>query len=156
MGRRYQVVGQAWRSDLSRDFCSDFLGLQPLLPIAGERSFPMRLLCAPLPIRRELPDPTAAADRPASPPDRSAPTYSSRIPVDQVFDFIDGARLVFPLLTDRFGSGHATSARFPRSSLSARYCRPGDPPPRRLSSVRSHGLQSRRYPRRRTRSPGSL
>lgn len=91
--------------------------------------------------------PTAVADRPAAPTNRYTPTVSSRIATDQVFDFIDGARLGFALLTNRLGSGHATSARFPRSSSSTRYCRPGDPPPRRLSSVRSHGLPSRRYPR---------
>jgi hypothetical protein len=84
------------------------------------------------------------------------PQHSSRIAADQVFDFIDAARSGFPHLTNRFGSGDATPARFPRSSRSERRCRPGDPPPRRLSSVRSHRLQSRRYPRRRIRSPGSL
>ena len=41
------------------------------------------------------PHPHRRSGPPGCATDRSAPTDSSRIAVDQVFDFIDGARLIF-------------------------------------------------------------
>jgi hypothetical protein len=73
------------------------------------------------------PSATTAADRPASPPDRSAPTDSSRIAADQVFDFIDVAGLVFPLLTDRFVSRGA-APRAVKGTQVSRCCNPGTHP----------------------------
>ena len=85
---------------------------------------------------------SSPANRPASPTDRQAPPDSCRNPADHVSDVINGtAGRGFPFLTDRFGSGCATTTRV-SPSFALRAATRVIPLPRGLTSCRSLGIRN--------------
>jgi hypothetical protein len=85
---------------------------------------------------------SSPADRPASPTDRQAPPNSCHSPADHVSDVINGtAGRGFPFLTDRFGSGCATTTRV-SPSFALRAATRVIPLPRGLTSCRSLGIRN--------------